>query len=173
MKRSKPGSILSPRSWGCATLPAHICIPQTRSSLHRPCLVGFLFWFLVLGFELKAFTLTCSTSPVFCDRIFWDRVSWTVCLGWLRTLILISASWVARITGVSHRHLALFRFYGGSTMWAWWIKSLAIGDKLRLSPLPLRLGGSWKFHCLFFPWSFWWPNPSWSFLGVPSSQSSH
>jgi hypothetical protein len=35
--------------------------------------------------------------------LFLDRVSWTVCLGWLWTVILlISASWLARITGVSH-----------------------------------------------------------------------
>jgi hypothetical protein len=34
-----------------------------------------------------------------------DRVLRTVCLGWLQTTIpLISASWVARMTGVSHRH---------------------------------------------------------------------
>jgi hypothetical protein len=57
----------------------------------------------VLGLELRAFTLSHSTSPSFCDRVFWDRVSWTICLGWLRTVILlISASWVAGITGVSH-----------------------------------------------------------------------
>jgi hypothetical protein len=36
--------------------------------------------------------------------IFRERVFWTICLGWLQTMILlISASWVARITGgVSH-----------------------------------------------------------------------
>jgi hypothetical protein len=35
---------------------------------------------------------------------FWDRVSQTICPGWLRKVILlISASWVARITGVSHQ----------------------------------------------------------------------
>jgi hypothetical protein len=32
---------------------------------------------------------------------FRDRVSWTICLGWLRTTILISASKVARITSMS------------------------------------------------------------------------
>jgi hypothetical protein len=36
-----------------------------------------------------------------------DSVSRTICLGWLRTVILlITASWVARITGVSHWHPA-------------------------------------------------------------------
>jgi hypothetical protein len=39
--------------------------------------------------------------------LFWDRVSETICLGWLWTMILpISASWVARIIGVSHGSLA-------------------------------------------------------------------
>jgi hypothetical protein len=37
---------------------------------------------------------------------FWDRVLRTVCPGWPRTtILLISAFWVARITGVSHGHL--------------------------------------------------------------------
>jgi hypothetical protein len=38
--------------------------------------------------------------------IFWDRVSWTICPRWLQTtILLISASWVASITDVSHQHL--------------------------------------------------------------------
>jgi hypothetical protein len=40
-----------------------------------------------------------------------DRVLWTICLGWPWTTILpISASWVARITGISHQGLASFFF---------------------------------------------------------------
>jgi hypothetical protein len=58
--------------------------------------------------------LSHSTSPIFV-KSFWDKVLWTICLGWLWTMIfLISASWVARITGVSHQHLAnilLFWWY--------------------------------------------------------------
>jgi hypothetical protein len=43
----------------------------------------------------------------FCDGFFRDRVSWTNFLGWLQTKILLfSLSWVARITGGSHQHLA-------------------------------------------------------------------
>jgi hypothetical protein len=35
---------------------------------------------------------------------FWDKVSQTIFLGWLWTgILLISASWVGRITGVSHQ----------------------------------------------------------------------
>jgi hypothetical protein len=40
---------------------------------------------------------------VFCVGYFQDRVSQTVCPGWLQTgIFLISASWVARIIGMSH-----------------------------------------------------------------------
>jgi hypothetical protein len=40
-------------------------------------------------------------------KVFWDRVSWSICPGWFRTaILLISASLVARITCVSHQHLA-------------------------------------------------------------------
>jgi hypothetical protein len=39
-----------------------------------------------------------------CDGFFQDRGSWTICLGWLWTaVLLISASWVARIISVSYR----------------------------------------------------------------------
>jgi hypothetical protein len=39
------------------------------------------------------------------DGYFQDRFWWTICLGWLWTLILlICASQVARITDVSHQH---------------------------------------------------------------------
>jgi hypothetical protein len=71
-------------------------------------------WELVLTiffvFELRTSHLLgrCSTtwitSPTqFCVGCVWDRVSQTVCLGWLwTTILLISASRVAKITGVSH-----------------------------------------------------------------------
>jgi hypothetical protein len=42
-----------------------------------------------------------------CDGFFQDRVSWTICPRWPPTsILLISASWVARITGESHWHPA-------------------------------------------------------------------
>jgi hypothetical protein len=50
-------------------------------------------------------------QPFFVEGFFRDRVSWIVCPGWLWTVILlISASWVARITGVSHWHLGHLEF---------------------------------------------------------------
>jgi hypothetical protein len=55
----------------------------------------------------RAQTQGLHLKPLYRPFLWWvfqDRVSQTVCLGWLRTsLLLISASWVARITGVSHR----------------------------------------------------------------------
>jgi hypothetical protein len=44
--------------------------------------------------------------------VFWNRVLWTTSLGWLWTVILlIFASQVARITGVSYQCLAKFNFF--------------------------------------------------------------
>jgi hypothetical protein len=42
----------------------------------------FFFFFAVLGFELRAYTLSHSASP-FCDGFFQDRISQTICPGWL------------------------------------------------------------------------------------------
>jgi hypothetical protein len=37
-------------------------------------------------------------------RVFRGRVSWIICPGWLRNVILlITASWVVKIIGVSHQ----------------------------------------------------------------------
>jgi hypothetical protein len=64
-----------------------------------------IFFFAGLGFKLMAYTL--SHSILLCEGFFWDRVSWTICLVWLQTMILlISATWVARITGMSHQYPA-------------------------------------------------------------------
>jgi hypothetical protein len=60
------------------------------------------FWGLNLG------PTPSATLPVhFCDGFSRDQCSWAVCPGWLLTMILlISASWLARITGLSHWHPA-------------------------------------------------------------------
>jgi hypothetical protein len=59
---------------------------QRRSGIRGP----FFFW-VGLGFELRAFTLSHSSSP-FYEGFFPDRVSQTICPGWLQTAIfLISA----------------------------------------------------------------------------------
>jgi hypothetical protein len=42
-----------------------------------------------------------------------DRISWTICLGWLQTVILlISASWVAKITDMSTAAQLIFFWFG-------------------------------------------------------------
>jgi hypothetical protein len=73
----------------------------------------YLFIYLFIYFcDTGAWTQGPSpwaTPPAqfFVIGFFWDRVSWTIYPGWLWTVILlISASWVARITGVSHWCLA-------------------------------------------------------------------
>jgi hypothetical protein len=69
-------------------------------------------FFVVLEFKLRTSCLlgrhTWATLPaLFCLGYFWDRVSWTICPDWLQTVILlISASWVARITNMSLQHWA-------------------------------------------------------------------
>jgi hypothetical protein len=53
----------------------------------------YLFIFVVLGLELRVFTLSHSTIPIFVRVFFEIGPLGTVCLGWLRTVILlISAS---------------------------------------------------------------------------------
>jgi hypothetical protein len=74
----------------------------------------FFFFFVGLGFELRVWTWKAGTLPLgktcspFWSGYFGDRLLWTVCLGWPQiAILLISASQVARITGVSHWCLAL------------------------------------------------------------------
>jgi hypothetical protein len=71
-----------------------------------PSVFCSLFFFLnsVLGFELRAshllgrWSTTWATPPaLLCVGFFQDRISWTICPGWL------SVSQRARVTGVSHR----------------------------------------------------------------------
>jgi hypothetical protein len=48
---------------------------------------------VVLGFELRAYTLSHTTSPFYVMGFFQNRVSQTIFQGWLQTtILLISAS---------------------------------------------------------------------------------
>jgi hypothetical protein len=89
---------------------------KLQENTHFYCMWFFFFFFSsVLGFELRAYTLSHSTSPflwllllLFFDIGSHKLFAW----GWLRTsVLLISVSKVARITGVSHRHPACYQFY--------------------------------------------------------------
>jgi hypothetical protein len=89
---------------------------------------GFLFFgffFSVLEFELSSscllgrHSITWATLPtLFCVGYFPDG-SRTVCLGWLQiTILLISASWVARIRGINQQCPACFCSWM-SIFWFW------------------------------------------------------
>jgi hypothetical protein len=58
-------------------------------STHGYTRMTLIFFFVVLELELRAYTLSHSTSSSFYDGFFLDRVPRTICLGWLRTAILL------------------------------------------------------------------------------------
>jgi hypothetical protein len=76
------------------------------------------FFFVVLGFELRVYTLSHSTSPfLFCDGFF-EIGRGAICLG------LISA--VAKITGISLQCQATLFFFSSSFFcfyWDWGLNS--------------------------------------------------
>jgi hypothetical protein len=74
----------------------------------------FFFFFLSsTGVWTQDLHLEPLHQPFYCDFFFfWDRISQTICPGWLwTTVLLISASWIATITGVSQGHPAKFSTY--------------------------------------------------------------
>jgi hypothetical protein len=106
-------------SWTQTFLPG----PISFSTCYSPCLkcpslitffkkgqILFIYLFILWYWGLKlgrySYPLSHSTSPFFNNGFFQDRISWTICLGWLWTVILlISASWAPRITGMRWRSL--------------------------------------------------------------------
>jgi hypothetical protein len=75
-------------------------------------------WIMFFFFFLRYWGLNIGPTPwatppiLFCEGFFQDRVSQTICPGWLQTtILLISASWVARIRGVSRQGLAWITFW--------------------------------------------------------------
>jgi hypothetical protein len=61
---------------------------------------------------LSTWDYRCEPLVPGCVRYFWDRVSRTICLDWPQiAILLISASWVTRITGVSHLAPGFFFFF--------------------------------------------------------------
>jgi hypothetical protein len=63
--------------------------------------LAILFFFFLRYCGLNSGPMPWATPPaLFCDGFFRNRVSQTICQGWLQTTTLpISTSWVARITG--------------------------------------------------------------------------
>jgi hypothetical protein len=63
---------------------------ESSLSLDTPSWI-FFFFFVVLGLELRHFTLSHSTSPLFCvcEGFFQDRSQELFASGWLQTMILL------------------------------------------------------------------------------------
>jgi hypothetical protein len=60
--------------------------------------------------------LSHASSP-FCSGYFEDRIFWTICPGWpWISVLLLSASQIARIIGMSHWHSASYRVLNKSLM---------------------------------------------------------
>jgi hypothetical protein len=68
----------------------------------------FLGTFCSTGVWIQGLYLELLHQPFFVIDFFQARVSQTFCPGWLQ-ILLISASWVARITSMSHRCSDIFR----------------------------------------------------------------
>jgi hypothetical protein len=80
---------------------------QVRRNMHSIILtwLSFLYFFFFLKYcGLNLGPIPWTTPPaLFRDGFFQDNVCQTIWPGWLRTtILLISASWEARIIGMSH-----------------------------------------------------------------------
>jgi hypothetical protein len=96
---------------GSSFLPTQSYIKKT--------ILFYYFIFAVLGFELRAYSLSHSTSSFFVMGFFEIRSNILFAWGWLQTsVLLISASWVARIIGMSHQCPADFIFLFSVFSWA-------------------------------------------------------
>jgi hypothetical protein len=63
---------------------------------------------MVLGLELRAYTLSHSSSPFFVKILFEIESLGAICPCWLQNeILLISAPWIARVTVVSHWSLVV------------------------------------------------------------------
>jgi hypothetical protein len=124
----------------------------------------------MLGLELKDCTLS---TLYFCDGFFQDRVSWTICPGWLRTVILlISVFWVAKITGMSLCHLAenyfLLSCYLKLPKLSFREKSAALGSVCLAAVAPAFGGDSGaKVHMRTVVCFAFWVTSSMSYLRSP------
>jgi hypothetical protein len=82
---------------------------------------GIGIWTEDFALTKQTFYSLSHTSSPFCSGYFGDGISWTICPGWLQTMILlISASQVSRIIGMSHQCPAfyLFIFYILEEVWS-------------------------------------------------------
>jgi hypothetical protein len=92
----------------------HPCLPGMKPAWPW-CMIYLMYWWIwFASILLRVFLLwglnsgptPWATPPdTFCEEFHWGRVLWTLCQIWFHTSVLLMyASWVARIIGVSHRH---------------------------------------------------------------------
>jgi hypothetical protein len=87
-------------AWACKE--GTLLYPFSHTSSPFCSLFYFILFFWYWG--LNSGPTPWPTPPAFfCNGFFWHRLLRTICLGWLRTaILLIYVSWVTRITGMSH-----------------------------------------------------------------------
>jgi hypothetical protein len=90
-------------SWISILLPTASQVAETTDMHHHAQLL-FIYLFCGTGIWTQGLHLEPLHQTISVVGFFWDGgVSWTICLGWFQTsILLISASWVAGITGMRH-----------------------------------------------------------------------
>jgi hypothetical protein len=87
-------------------------------SVFVPVACWFFFFFGSSGAWTQGLHFEPLHLTYFCERFFEIRSHVTICPSWLRTtILLISVSRVARITGLKHQHLAPCSFYFYGSVW--------------------------------------------------------
>jgi hypothetical protein len=94
----------SPRS--LKTLNWYLLVSSVAA---KTLMFGFFFFFLSFC-DSEIWTQVLHFKPLhqpFFLMFYRDQILWTICPAWLQTtILLISASWVVRIIGISHQHTA-------------------------------------------------------------------
>jgi hypothetical protein len=85
------------------------CMLRWHGKLSKKFFGGTGVWTQDFELAKQALYHLSHTSCCFCSGCFYgDGVFWTICFGWPQISILsVSASQIATITGVSHRHLPI------------------------------------------------------------------
>jgi hypothetical protein len=107
------------RKWGCIQCKSVarwssdwywksrvVSVEQTFTARHPFPINPLIFFFVCVWYwSLNSGPTPWATLPAtFYDGFFWDRILQTICPGWLWTsLLLTSASWVDRMTDMSHQ----------------------------------------------------------------------
>jgi hypothetical protein len=122
-----------------------------------PLFLSFFFYFLWY-WDLNSGPTPCATPSTSPFGYFQDGISQAICpLKWLWTLsLLISASQVARIIGVSHQHpalclilkkLSLKYLMHGVRHWDGWLPIQHLSPEMHSKVSPLQKGG--VYHLLY------------------------